>query len=319
MYDRAQLAALSAVVDSGSFEAAARELHLTPSAVSQRVRSLENVAGAVLVRRTRPCVATSAGEHLVRLARPGRRPRGRHRGGAAPARRPGDACSIAANADSVSTWFVEALRVAGAVAGTAYDVRVDDENHTAALLRAGAVMGAVTTAGDAVQGCRSVPIGALRYRAVAAPGLGHHRHPQPGRRPAGEVPRHRRDPRPAGGPGDERALTGTVHTVSAGDGYLARSGPGSGGARSPSCSPPSTSRAAHWSRSPAGGTWTSPCTGSTGGSPSAPLATLTDAVVATARTHLVRRVDAEHGPRRAGSHPRRDPWSRAGTRPSGLI
>jgi DNA-binding transcriptional LysR family regulator len=69
MYDRAQLAALSAVVDTGSFESAARELHLTPSAVSQRVRSLENVAGAVLVRRTRPCVATSAGEHLVRLAR----------------------------------------------------------------------------------------------------------------------------------------------------------------------------------------------------------------------------------------------------------
>ena len=40
MLDYASLAALAAVVREGSFERAARALHVTPSAVSQRVRTL---------------------------------------------------------------------------------------------------------------------------------------------------------------------------------------------------------------------------------------------------------------------------------------
>ena len=39
--NQAQLDALVAIADSGSFEAAARALHVTPSAVSQRIRALE--------------------------------------------------------------------------------------------------------------------------------------------------------------------------------------------------------------------------------------------------------------------------------------
>ena len=293
MYDRAQLAALSAVVDTGSFESAARELHLTPSAVSQRVRSLENVAGAVLVRRTRPCVATSAGEHLVRLARQ-----------VAELEADTEAVlhqrdvhatlPVAANADSVSTWFVEALRVAGAEAGTAYDVRVDDENHTAALLRAGAVMAAVTTAGEAVQGCRSVPIGSLRYRAVAAPGLG-----ITDTRSLAAAPRarfHASDEIPARlvAKATSRALTGAVHTVNAGDGYLAaiRAGLGWGAI-------PELLAAEHLDSGAlvevAGGRHLDvPLHWQHWRIASAPLTTLTEAVVATARTHLVR-------PRRRGA------------------
>ena len=287
MYDRAQLAALSAVVGSGSFEAAARELRLTPSAVSQRVRSLENVAGAVLVRRTRPCTATSAGEHLVRLARQ-----------VADLEADTEAVlhqrdvhatvAIAANADSVSTWFVEALRVAGAGTGTAYDVRVDDENHTAALLRAGAVMGAVTTAGDPVQGCRSVPIGALRYRAVASPDL-----EITDTRSLAAAPRarfHESDEIPARlvARATKRTLTGTLHTVNAGDGYLAalRAGLGWGAV-------PELLAAEHLASGAlvevAGGRHLDvPLHWQHWRIASAPLAALTDAVVATARTHLVR-------------------------------
>lgn len=66
--DSGQLAALQAVVDEGSFEAAARALHITPSAVSQRIKALEQAAGQVLVRRTRPCQPTEAGRPLVELA-----------------------------------------------------------------------------------------------------------------------------------------------------------------------------------------------------------------------------------------------------------
>src|SRR4051794_26588658 len=67
-FDGAQLSALAAVVDEGTFDAAARRLHVTPSAVSQRIKALEQQVGQVLVRRDRPCRATPAGEVLVRLA-----------------------------------------------------------------------------------------------------------------------------------------------------------------------------------------------------------------------------------------------------------
>ena len=64
----ARLDALAAVVEEGSFDAAARRLQVTPSAVSQRVKALEQQAGQVLVLRSRPARPTAAGRALVRLA-----------------------------------------------------------------------------------------------------------------------------------------------------------------------------------------------------------------------------------------------------------
>jgi LysR family transcriptional regulator (chromosome initiation inhibitor) len=287
MYDRSQLATLAAVLDTGSFEAAARELHLTPSAISQRIRALEDIAGAVLVQRVRPCVVTTAGEHLLRLARQVADLEAdtdavlQHRDAHAT-------LAIAANADSVSTWFVDALRTAGATTGAAFDVRVDDENHTAALLRAGLVMGAVTTAAEAVQGCRSVPLGSLRYRAVASPDLGIVDLPSLIAAPQARF--HATDHIPAqlAARATRRPLTGVVHTVGAGDGYLAaiRAGLGWGaipellaaehlasGALVEVAGGRHLDVALHWQH------WRIA---------SAPLLALTDAVVSTARTHLVR-------------------------------
>ena len=45
---------LAVVIDEGSLDAAARRLHLTPSAVSQRVKSLEQQLGRVLLVRSKP-------------------------------------------------------------------------------------------------------------------------------------------------------------------------------------------------------------------------------------------------------------------------
>lgn len=50
-----QLAALAAVIECGSFDAAADRLHVTPSAVSQRIKALESRVGQVLVVRDKPC------------------------------------------------------------------------------------------------------------------------------------------------------------------------------------------------------------------------------------------------------------------------
>ena len=50
-----QLAAFAAVLEEGSFEAAARRLCVTPSAVSQRIKALEDRLGQVLLVRQPPC------------------------------------------------------------------------------------------------------------------------------------------------------------------------------------------------------------------------------------------------------------------------
>ena len=64
MLDYAALQALAAVLREGSFERAAQRLHVTPSAVSQRIKQLEERAGQVLVQRGSPCTGTEAGRHL---------------------------------------------------------------------------------------------------------------------------------------------------------------------------------------------------------------------------------------------------------------
>jgi LysR family transcriptional regulator (chromosome initiation inhibitor) len=166
--DPVQLATFQAVVEHGSFDAAARALHVTPSAVSQRIKALEQVVGQVLVRRARPCVPTAAGRPLVRLG--GQVALLEHealhtvRGaldGHAPTR-----VAVVVNADSLAGWFLPALT---ALPGVAFELHTDDEGHTADLLRDGTVMAAVTTERVPVQGCRVQRLGVLRYLAVAAP------------------------------------------------------------------------------------------------------------------------------------------------------
>lgn len=168
--DPAQLAAFSAVIDEGSFEAAARRLHVTSSAVSQRIKSLESRLGQVVVRRTRPAEPTEAGRVLLRLATQSQliehEALAALRGGmdAEPLRVP-----LAVNADSLSTWFLPALANVPAKLAATFDVRAEDQDYSAALLREGTVMAVVTADSRAVQGCRVEPLGAMRYFAVASP------------------------------------------------------------------------------------------------------------------------------------------------------
>lgn len=161
--DPAQLAAFTAVVEEGSFEAAARRLHVTPSAVSQRIKALESRMGQILVRRVRPSRPTEAGRVLARLAQQLTLLEGEALAALAVGRTP--RIPIAVNADSLATWFLPALRSVG----TSFDIHQEDQDHSVALLRDGAVMAAVTAEPRAVQGCRVEPLGAMRYLAVVSP------------------------------------------------------------------------------------------------------------------------------------------------------
>lgn len=164
-----QLAALAAIVEHGTFEAAARSLHVTTSAVSQRIRALESSVGQVLVRRTAPCEATEAGEPLVRLARQWALVHDEALAEIDAATHGVLDLPVAVNADSLSTWF---RRVVAEVAGwgdATLRLHVEDQAWSSALLRRGDVLAAVTSDPVAVQGCTVQPLTTMRYRPAATP------------------------------------------------------------------------------------------------------------------------------------------------------
>lgn len=166
MLDPAHLAALAAVHRRGSFELAATDLHVTPSAISQRLKALEERVGTLLIRRGTPCTATETGLRLIR-----------HHDELAllehalaadlPGIAPGPATlRIAVNADSLATWVIPAL---AATEGFLFDIVIDDQDVSQDWLRRGEVAAAVTSHPGPLQGCDTIPLGALRYRATASP------------------------------------------------------------------------------------------------------------------------------------------------------
>jgi len=172
MFDYSSLAALAAIIREGSFDRAARSLNVTASAVSQRIRLLEERVGCVLVIRGQPCTATARGRQLcqhfdrVRLletelqdALPGLSPQGESR----------VALPIAVNADSLATWFTPAIARYAATSPVLVELAVDDESHTGELLRTGEVLAAVTASARPAAGCSSQTLGSMRYRAAASP------------------------------------------------------------------------------------------------------------------------------------------------------
>jgi LysR family transcriptional regulator (chromosome initiation inhibitor) len=165
------LRTLLMLMEEGTFEAAALRLRVTPSAVSQRIKALEQTSGQVLVQRSNPVLPTEAGTIVLRLARQvslldadarGALHTGEGEAGSFP-------LAVAVNADSLATWFLDAVAPLAESGSVVFDIRREDQEHTTSLLRSGTVMAAVTSTPDAVQGCSVEPLGAMRYRAVCTP------------------------------------------------------------------------------------------------------------------------------------------------------
>ncbi|WP_374945836.1 LysR family transcriptional regulator ArgP [Agreia sp.] len=165
------LQTLVALVEEGTFEAAAQRLRVTASAVSQRVKALERAAGRVLVQRSNPVLATEAGSVVLRLARQVAlldtdAQTALHAGGVEKA---AFSVAVAVNADSLATWFLDAVASVAESGAVLFDIYREDQEHTTSLLRSGTVMAAVTSTANAVQGCSVEPLGSMRYRAVCTP------------------------------------------------------------------------------------------------------------------------------------------------------
>ncbi|WP_295836623.1 LysR family transcriptional regulator ArgP [uncultured Microbacterium sp.] len=159
---------LAVVVEEGTLDAAARRLHITPSAVSQRIRALEDQLGRVVLVRSKPVTATEAGGAVVRLAR--QLALLEHDALAAIGAEGGAMASVplAVNADSLATWFLPPLARVAARRAVVFDLHRDDQDFTAGLLESGTVMAAVTSRETPVAGCRVRRLGILRYEPVAS-------------------------------------------------------------------------------------------------------------------------------------------------------
>lgn len=165
-----QARTLAAIVAHGSFEAAARHLQVTASAVSQRVRALEVAAGRPVLKRTRPVELTSSGHAVVRFARqldmlsadladelqPG-------------ARDASIRLTLIINSDSLHTWALPGL--AAAADKVQLEILREDQDYSLELLRSGAAAAAITTTAKAAPGCSSRRLGVMRYLPVCTPGF----------------------------------------------------------------------------------------------------------------------------------------------------
>jgi LysR family transcriptional regulator, chromosome initiation inhibitor len=172
-FDPDALECLAAIVEEGGFERAAQRLSITQSAVSQRLRSLEAQVGTVLIVRSRPLKATSAGQLLLKHTKQMRLLRAdlerdlKELAPGSSGAREEERVSIAINADSIATWALDAL---GALVreGLPLEIITDDQDFTQEWLREGQVLGCVTTLKQALRGCKVVPLGAMHYVAVSA-------------------------------------------------------------------------------------------------------------------------------------------------------
>jgi LysR family transcriptional regulator (chromosome initiation inhibitor) len=170
------LECLAAIIEEGGFEKAADRLSITQSAVSQRLHTLETLAGTVLIVRGRPVKPTPAGLLLLKHTMQMRLLRAdleqdlrKLNPGTSGNARTEDRVSIAVNADSIATWALPAFD-ALAQQGLLLEIIADDQDFTQDWLREGQVLGCVTTFRQALRGCKVVSLGAMRYVAVATQG-----------------------------------------------------------------------------------------------------------------------------------------------------
>lgn len=170
MLDYKLIEALAAVIREGGFDKASRVLFLTQSAVSQRVRLLEEQTGQVLLVRESPPRATPAGQKMIKHYLQVKRLEDDLLDFLVPAERGAFAAmAVGINADSLATWFMDAVRDFLKQERVVLDLRADDQEQTHRFIRDGEVLGCVSSHDRPIQGCRMDYLGRMDYHMVASP------------------------------------------------------------------------------------------------------------------------------------------------------
>ena len=169
MLDTRKGEALLAVIDAGSFEQAAVRLHLTPSAISQRISAMEAELGTPLIIRAKPCRATPAGQRLLQYLRRSRLLEQEFMADSAGAEAGPLSVALAVNNDSLATWLLPGLAQFLMAENILLDISLDDQDHTYHLLSQGLVLAGVSSEAQPMRGCDVHALGTMRYRLMATP------------------------------------------------------------------------------------------------------------------------------------------------------
>lgn len=167
--DYRALAVLDAVASHGSFEKAAAALGISQSAVSQRIKALEDASGRLLIIRGQPAVPTGLGQRLITHHRHVKLME------ASLDIDLGNTVSmpelaIAVDDDSLATWFPATLAPLLAPPRCQLDVRLADSDAALQMVRDGTVFGCVASdAGTDAHAASVTPLGTLRHVCVATP------------------------------------------------------------------------------------------------------------------------------------------------------
>ncbi|WP_110948569.1 LysR family transcriptional regulator ArgP [Pseudomonas bohemica] len=171
MFDYKLLSALAAVVEQAGFERAAQVLGLSQSAVSQRIKLLEARIGQPVLVRATPPIPTEIGRRLLNHVQQVRLLE-RDLQNVVPALDEGGAperLRIALNADSLATWWAQAVGDFCTEHHVLIDLVVEDQDVGLKRMRAGEVAACLCGSERPVAGARSLLLGAMRYRALASP------------------------------------------------------------------------------------------------------------------------------------------------------
>jgi LysR family transcriptional regulator (chromosome initiation inhibitor) len=170
MLDNRLIEALALVVQEGGFDKAAKALYITQSAVSQRVKLLEELTGRVLIARTTPPQATLAGrkflKHYLQIKRLEDDLMGEMN---ETDNKEFTTIAVGVNADSLAFWLLEAIDPFLLEEKVLIDIRVDDQEQTHRMLKDGEVMGCISIQDQPIQGCQIEYIGRMNYRLMATP------------------------------------------------------------------------------------------------------------------------------------------------------
>ena len=170
MIDYRLLEALAVVVQEGGFDKAAQRLNLTQSAVSQRIKQLEEQTGQILVARTNPPRTTKPGQQMIKHYRQIRRLEDDLFDSIIPT---GDnefvSLAIGTNRDSLATWLPEAIQDFLRDRQLVLEFRAADQAQTHELMKNGEVMGCISVKPQAMQGCKVEYLGRMEYWLVATP------------------------------------------------------------------------------------------------------------------------------------------------------
>lgn len=170
MLDHKELETLIAIIDNQSFDKAAHSLNISPGAVSQRIKSMENKLGHSVLVRSAPPSATDVGEQVLSYARRMMLIHNEMNLALNQGHNTGSiTLSIAVNHDSLSCWFMEVIKNVSQNPHVSFDIRTTDTKSTQALLISGEVIAAITSKKNQIAGCKTRYLGRLEYSPVCSP------------------------------------------------------------------------------------------------------------------------------------------------------